>query len=60
MILNHLRGYIVDNGFPKSEIIEALRLSVAREYMVKDDDILNVKSICEELVKDIIGNTYIK
>lgn len=59
MILNHLRGYVVDNGLPKVEIIEAVKSSIAREYIVKSDDLLCVKSICEELVKDIIGNTYI-
>lgn len=59
MILNHLRGYVVDNGLPKTEVIEAVKSSIAREYAVKCEELLNVKSICEELVKDIIGNNYI-
>lgn len=59
MILNHLRGYVVDNGLPKTEVIEAVKSSIAREYAVKCEELLNVKSICEELVKDIIGNIYI-
>lgn len=59
MILNHLRGYVVDNGLPKTDVIEAVKSSIAREYAVKCEELLNVKSICEELVKDIIGNIYI-
>ncbi len=59
MILNHLRGYVVDNGLPKTEVIEAVKSSIAREYAVKCEELLSVKSICEDLVKDIIGNTYI-
>ena len=59
MILNHLRRYVVDNGLPKTEVIEAVKSSIAREYAVKCEELLNVKSICEELVKDIIGNNYI-
>ena len=53
MILNHLRRYVVDNGLPKTEVIEAVKSSIAREYAVKCEELLNVKSICEELVKDI-------
>lgn len=59
MILNHLRGYVVDNDLPKQEIIEAVKNSIAREYNVKCINLLSTKEICEELVKDIIGNIYI-
>lgn len=59
MLLNHLRGYVVDNGIPPREIINAVKASIAREYNIKYDELLSIKSICEELVKDIIGNTYI-
>lgn len=59
MLLNHLRGYVVDNGFPQKEIINAVKSSVAREYNVKNEYLLSIKLVCEELVKDIIGNIYI-
>lgn len=59
MLLNHLRGYVVDNGFPPKEIINAVKSSVAREYNVKYENLLSIRSVCEELVKDIIGNMYI-
>lgn len=59
MLLNHLRGYVVDNGFPQKEIINAIKASIAREYNVKYEELLSIKAVCEELVKDIIGNIYI-
>ena len=59
MILNHIRGYVVDNGLPSQRIIEAVKSSIAREYNIKYTDLLSTKELCEELVKDIIGNIYI-
>ncbi len=59
MILNHLRSYVVDNGLPQIEIIEALKHSIAREYNVRYEELLTTKSVCEDLVKDILGNNYI-
>lgn len=58
-ILNQLRGYVVDNGLPKNEIIEAIKHSVVREYNIKYDNILTTISLYEELITDIIGNIYI-
>lgn len=59
MVLNHIRGYVVDNGLPSQRIIEAVKNSVAREYGVSCSDLLSDKEICEELIKDIISNIYI-
>ena len=58
-ILNYIRGYVVDNGLPNQKIIEAVKKSVAREYNIKYADLLSIRELCEELVKDIIGNIYI-
>ena len=59
MVLNRLRGYVVDNGLPKNETIEAIKNSVVREYNIKYDNILTTISLYEELITDIIGNIYI-
>ena len=59
MILNHLRSYVVDNGLPEIEIVDALKNSIAREYDVKYEELLSTKFVCEDLVKDILGNNYI-
>ena len=58
-VLNYIRGYVVDNGLPNQKIIEAVKKSVAREYNIKYVDLLSIRELCEELVKDIIGNIYI-
>lgn len=59
MILNHIRGYVVDNGLPNPIIIEAIKNSISREYCVNCLNLLSDKEICEELIKDIISNIYI-
>ncbi|MBD5402340.1 hypothetical protein HDR58_06020 [bacterium] len=59
MIINHLRSYVVDSGLPPREIINAVKASVAREYNVRYDKLFTTKSLCEEIIKDIVGNSYI-
>lgn len=59
MVLNRLRGYVVDNGLPPKEIINAIKASTAREHDIKFEELLCIKEICEELITDIIGNIYI-
>lgn len=59
MILNHIRGYVVDNGLPNPIIIESIKNSISREYCVNCLNLLSDKEICEELIKDIISNIYI-
>lgn len=58
-VLNHIRGYVVDNGLPSQIIIESVKKSIAWEYNIKYNDLLSTKELCEELIKDIIGNIYI-
>lgn len=59
MVLNRLRGYVVDNGLPPKEIINAIKASTSREYDIKFEELLCLKEICEELITDIISNIYI-
>ena len=58
-VLNRLRGYVVDNGLPPKEIINAIKASTAREHDIKFEELLCIKEICEELITDIISNIYI-
>ena len=51
-VLNHIRGYVVDNGLPSQIIIESVKKSIAREYNIKYNDLLSTKELCEELIKD--------
>lgn len=59
MIIDHLRSYIIDNGLPPREIIDSVKASIAREYNVRYDKLFTTKILCEEIIKDIIGNSYI-
>lgn len=59
MILNRLRSYVVDNGLPQKEIINAVKSSTSREYNIKYDELLTIRELCEELITDIISNIYI-
>lgn len=59
MVLNRLRGYVVDNGLPQNEVINAVKTSTGREYNVKYNELLKTNEFCEELITDIIGNIYI-
>lgn len=59
MVLNRLRGYVVDNGLPQKDIINAVKSSTSREYNIKYDELLTIKELCEELITDIISNIYI-
>lgn len=59
MILNRLRGYVVDNGLPQREIVNAIKSSIAREYDIKYEELLSIRELCEDLITDIIGNIYI-
>lgn len=59
MVLNRLRGYVVDNGLPQNEVINAVKASTGREYNVKYNELLKTNEFCEELITDIIGNIYI-
>lgn len=59
MALNRLRGYVVDNGLPPKEIINAIKSSTSREHDIKFEELLSVEEICEELITDIISNIYI-
>ena len=59
MVLNRIRGYVVDNGLPQKEVIEAVKSATSREYGIKYNELLSIREFCEELITDIIGNIYI-
>lgn len=58
-LINNLNDYIVNDGLPQEEIINAIKSSIAREYGIKNADLFSTKTIFEELINGIINNTYI-
>lgn len=58
-VVNMLKPYIVDNGLPEKDVLDAIVASVSRKYKVKNDDLYSIKIFCEELIREIIGNVYV-
>lgn len=54
-----LKSYLVNNSLPTLNVINAIIASVSREFGVKPIDLYSISIICEELIRQIIENTYI-
>lgn len=58
-LLNSLKPYVAEKGLPEYGIVNAVIISVAREYKVKMEELFSIRVICEELIREIIGNAYV-
>lgn len=58
-LIHILKPYVVEKGLPSEEVIDAILLSTSRKHEVKCDDMYSVRIICEELIREIIEDTYI-
>lgn len=58
-IIRTLKPYVAEKGLPEKEIIDAIILSTARKYKVKNDELYSIRIICEELIREIIENVYV-
>ena len=58
-MIHILKPYVVEKGLPSEEVIDAILLSTSRKHGVKCDDLYSVRIICEELIREIIEDTYI-
>lgn len=54
-----LKSYLVNNNLPSVKVIDAVIASVSREFDVKIVDLYSISIFCEELIRQIIENTYI-
>ena len=59
VVLDRLRAYIVNNGVPSIIVFNAVKNTIADEHKVLANELLDMKKICEYLIAEIIGNTYI-
>ena len=59
-VLNQLRAYVVDEGIPTDDILNALRRSAARRFKVRESELLSLPDFMEETVAEILGNVYLK
>lgn len=58
-IIRTLKPYVAEKGLPEKEIIDAIILSTARKYKVKNEELYSIRIICEELIREIIENVYV-
>jgi hypothetical protein len=57
-IIQALRPYIAECGLPEIEIIDALISSTARRHGRNAEELNSVRIICEDLMREIMGNVY--
>ena len=58
-IISTLKPYVAEKGLPEQAVVNAIILSVARKYKVSSDELFSIRIICEELIREIIGNAYV-
>ena len=58
-VIRILKPYIVEKRFLNEQIIISIINSISRKYKLNNADIYNVKEICEELIKEILENSYV-
>lgn len=59
LVLNQLRVYLVNANIPPLSIFVALKNSAARKFHIKESDLLPHTGYIEEIVAEIVGNTYL-
>lgn len=57
-IIRALKPYVVEIGLPDESIIDAIKLSTARKHQVDCDELYSTRSLCEDLMREIIENAY--
>ncbi|NLM38331.1 MAG: hypothetical protein GX202_09440 [Firmicutes bacterium] len=58
-ILYSIRTVITEKMFPSVDVINSLLTSTARKYNVYKDDLYTIENICDDLIKEIMGNTFL-
>lgn len=58
-IIRILKPYVVERNILNKMIINSITESVARKYNLSIDEVLNVRAICEELIREILESSYV-
>lgn len=58
-IVNALKPYIAEQGLPGYQVLVSLITSTSRKYAVDTKDLLTPVQVCEELIREIIGDVYV-
>lgn len=58
-ILYSIRPLVIEKNIPTKEILSAVRISTAKKYGVKQEDLYNEFSLSNDLINEIIGNSFL-
>ena len=58
-IMYSLRPSIAEKMFPSKEIIESVISATANKYIVEVDDLYDLKTLSDDIIKDIMDNTFL-
>jgi len=58
-IIRILNPYVIENGFPDQEIINAIILSTSRRFKLKSKELFSIRTICQELIRKVVENRYV-
>ena len=58
-ILYSLRPLIIEKSIPSSQILSAIRVSIAQKYSVKQEDLYNEISLYNDLVTEIMSTPFL-
>lgn len=60
LVVNQLKVYIINHGIPSETILNSLIKHAERKYKIRKSELLSSMDYFEEIVPEIIGNTYLK
>lgn len=58
-ILYSIRPLIIEKKLPSVEILSAIRISIAKKYGIKQEDLYNDFSLSNDLITEIMGNSFL-
>lgn len=58
-ILYSVRPLVIEKKLPTTEVMSAIRLSIAKKYGIKQEDLYNDFSLYNDLVTEIMGNSFL-
>lgn len=58
-ILYSIRPLIIEKKLPTVDIFSAIRISIAKKYGIKQEDLYNAFSLSNDLITEIMGNSFL-
>lgn len=58
-ILYSIRPLVIEKRIPSKDILNAIRISTAKKYGVKQEDLYNEYSLSHDLINEIMGNSFL-